>query len=154
MEGAYLVPEALVREHFRPSLEPLAGLLTTLRKISDRRAVVIGTPPPRAEGDELRKRLASEIYFPEKAKALGTSIDAIPITPLSVRVKLWEVVQDLLQELARANDAVFIPVPAAALDVRRSLVPEYWDGDLTHANIAYGELMLSEIVFCHLKSVS
>jgi hypothetical protein len=40
----------------------------------------------------------------------------------------------------------FVPVPAETVDAEGYLLPAYWQPDITHANAAYGEIMLRKVL--------
>jgi hypothetical protein len=75
----------------------------------------------------------------------GESLETIRITPAAVRVGLWKILQADLEACAARIGAVFVPVPAMAQAPDGCLKPEYALPDATHANGAFGALMLGEI---------
>lgn len=141
---AVLVAETLVREHFRPALSELDGLLKRLAK-GTRRRLVIGTPAPLRDSNLIRQRLSTELYFAKKAEALGLDLNEVRIMPATIRRKLWFVVQEMLAEAAEANDAAFVPIPTEVLDSEGFLKIEYSFGDITHANSDYARLLLRKM---------
>jgi hypothetical protein len=127
--------------------ETLAGL-DSIESVQAEHFVLLGTPPPKAD-DEVRAALAREParepLLSEAVAAAGESIETIRITPSAVRVGLWTILQDDLEERAARIGATFVPVPASARTADGCLRPEYSAGDASHANGAFGALMLGEI---------
>jgi hypothetical protein len=148
--AAALVPEAVVRAHLQPSVEPLEKLLASVGAASGCRRFVLGTPPPLHDADLLRGRLAAHIEALHPANAArvrgaGDATDTLPIMPAAIRRKLWLVLQDLLAEAAARNGAEFVPVPAQSLDQYGCLAPRYSIGDISHTTIGYGLLVLQDL---------
>jgi hypothetical protein len=144
IEGAQLVPEEVIRAHLRPSLSDLVILLANLRAASAAQIILLGTPAVRGE-ENIRSTLMQEPGFAPAASSLGLDINTIPLTRLSVRVKLWAVIQDLLKEIAEAHADIFVPAPHESLLANGGLEMQYWSGDVTHANHEYGSLMLKSL---------
>ncbi len=141
-----IVPQAMVREKFRPHVQELAEVLAELKKTSIGPLAVVGTPPPKEGSEELRQLLKTEPYFVEWAEKLGKSIDTIKITAAPVRLKLWYVLQEMLAQIARDADVQFIPVAPETVDENGYLRREYWAPDVTHANAEYGQVMMRKII--------
>jgi hypothetical protein len=141
--GARLVPENLVREHQRPALAQLEGVIRRLQAQPGCQVLLGATPPPKEDGEALRALMAQEGYFRERLDALNAG--EIAVTPSVVLLKLWSVQQDLMADIARANGVDYLPAPAGAQDAMGFLRPEYWAGDVTHANAAYGILFMDAI---------
>ena len=59
-----------------------------------------------------------------------------------MRVAAWDALQECLQETAEAAGAQFLAIPAGAQDPDGLLMPEYCAPDATHANAAYGRLVV------------
>ena len=76
----------------------------------------------------------------------GEDLDTVKITPPHVRLKLWYLLQEMLEESAHEVGGKFIPVLAEAQDEAGYLRPEYWYHDVTHANRLYGGLMLRRVI--------
>jgi hypothetical protein len=143
--GAQLVPEEMVRAHFRQTMDDLIALIGDLRAAGAARIVVLGSPATRGEASELRRHFADNPAFISEAKALGFDADTVPLTALSVNVKLWAVVQDVLRETAESHADLFIPSPAETCFDDGTLKIQYWLGDGCHGNYEYGCLALEKI---------
>jgi hypothetical protein len=107
---------------------------------------LVGTPPPKKDNEALRKLLEKEPYFCDWAAQLGQSIDEIKITEPHVRLKLWFLLQDMIAEIGRRHGARFIPVPSELQDEDGFLLEQYWHPDVTHANAAYGAIVLRKVL--------
>lgn len=143
-EDAVIVPEALVRAKLQCFREHLHTLLTTLRQQPDSRITVIGTPPPKGDNEHLHRLLATE--FPFIQHSAEATVEQVTLTAPTVRLKLWQVLQEIYKEQAEDDGAEFIPVPEAVVDKVGYLRPEFWADDATHANTAYGEVVLDYLV--------
>jgi hypothetical protein len=62
-----------------------------------------------------------------------------------LRYKLWRAQSSLLRAFCAELGIVFVPAPIGAQDAEGLLSEPYWGDDATHANAAYGELVLDEI---------
>ena len=144
-EDAVIIPEAIVRAKFRPSVAPLHDVLSDLTEQPGCRIVVAGTPPPKGDDDELRSLLRKEAYYCEVAEQLGIALEEARLTPPIIRLKLWQVLQDLYQEQAEQDGVKFLPVPDITRDDVGFLKKEFWAPDATHANAAYGRVMLDHL---------
>jgi hypothetical protein len=144
-EHGTVVPASMISAFFEPSLAGM-DLRERLRVDSVRaeHTAILGTPPPKAE-EEIRTGLQREPLLLEAVAAAGESVDTIPITSVALRVGLWKILQGDLAAWAARLGAVFVPVPASAQTADGCLKPEYSVGDSSHANGAFGALMLGEI---------
>ena len=140
-----LVAEAVIREHFRPSVEPLRQLLAEMPAHDRLKRLLVGTPAPLFDNGEIRKRLSKEPLFGEKAAAMGLDISQVEITPPTVRRKLWFVIQAMMAEIAEEGGWQFVPVAPETMDERGYLRPDLSAGDVTHANIEFGSIMVQQI---------
>jgi hypothetical protein len=142
---ARLVAEAVIREHFWPSLEPLRELLAEIPAHDSLKRLLIGTPPPLFDNGEIRMRLNKEPLFGEKIAAMGLEISQVKITPPTVCRKLWFVIQAMMAEIAEEGAWQFVPVAPETMDERGYLRSDLSAGDITHANIEFGSLMVRRI---------
>lgn len=143
-DGIWVAQEAL-REHWSPTFSQLSVVLEGLAGADQ--VIVLGTPPPKSEL-QVRQALAQEAFFVDRARELGVRLDQLCITPAPVRLAMWQVIQDRLQEVACDAGATFIPVPAAAFGQNGMLLPAFCAPDASHANSSYGALMWEAITAC------
>jgi hypothetical protein len=140
-----LVAETAIREHFRPSLEPLRQLLAEAPAHRRLKRLLVGTPAPLFDIGEIRKRLGKEPLFAEKAAAMGINIGQLEITPATVRRKLWFVIQSMMAEIAEEGGWQFVPVAPETMDERGYLRSDLAADDVTHASIEFGTIMVRQI---------
>lgn len=140
-----LIPEQLVREHFSASLVELRRLLADLTAAGARRIIILGGPAPRGNDEEVLERVTGERLLNSKLEEFRRGVGSVRVTPLLVRMKLWAVIQDLLQETAAAAAAEFLAAPQESFDWENGLNREYWAGDVTHANQQYGDLIVRRL---------
>ncbi|HRF07214.1 MAG TPA: hypothetical protein PL193_01015 [Xanthobacteraceae bacterium] len=141
-----LVPESLVRARFQPLKTSLVNFLYEFSELQKRNVLVVGTPPPKRDETALRQFIRSETHFRVWVDSRASPGDDIPINLPFIRLKLWLIVQDMLSEAAVAAGVRFLPVPKAACDADGFLLREYWAGDITHANLEYGNLLLAYVL--------
>jgi hypothetical protein len=123
-DDAIIVPEAVVRAKFQSLNGNLEETLADIKTCPDCKVALVGTPPP---------------------PVLPAKYGDVRITPSIVRLKLWHVMTEIMREEAEANGVGFIAVPDVVKDKDGFLKPDFWTNDSTHANPAYGEIMLSHI---------
>jgi hypothetical protein len=140
-----LVAENVIREHFRPTLEPLQQLLAELPAHDRLKRLVVGTPAPLFDNGEIRKRLGKEHLFIEKAATMGVDISQVEITPPTVRRKLWFVIQAMMAEVAEEGGWQFVPIAPETMDEQGYMRSDLSMGDVTHANIEFGSIMVRQI---------
>jgi hypothetical protein len=144
-EEAILVPESLIRAKLSSFPKQLASYLRWLRPETKARLVVAGSPLPKGDEAELKRLVQSEWYFRDQASRHGLRLEDVRITPAPIRLKLWRVTQDLMAEAAGRHGCEFFPVPDAAMDEGGFLRRELWAEDASHANAAYGKIMLDAL---------
>ena len=146
LAGAAIVPEAMVRATFEPTMAHLRGLLERIHKVSAEPAIVIGTPPPKGDPVRFSRNLDKLLVEMAKAANIGDAIGPDALTAVPVMVKLWRLMQAMLAESARAAGASFASVPPRLVTAEGTLADAHWAGDATHANHAYGKRMLTRVV--------
>ncbi|HVB18636.1 MAG TPA: hypothetical protein VNF04_19070 [Stellaceae bacterium] len=127
-EDAVIVPETLVRAKFRTLLGDrheggLHDLFTDLKAQTRSRIALVGTPPP----------------------PVSNSHRQVGLTPPAIRLKLWHVLKEIYQEEAERYGVEFIAIPDNVTDESGFLKQEFWTEDVTHANPAYGRVMLDRL---------
>jgi hypothetical protein len=142
-EDAVIVPEALVRAKLQSLIGPLGDVLTALKAQTHCRIALVGTPPPKGDNEHLRSLLAPE--FACYDNLLAVTVEQVRLTSPIVRLKLWHVLQEIYQEQAERGGVEFIPVPDIVADEAGFLKPVFSAVDVTHANPAYGRVMLTHL---------
>jgi hypothetical protein len=142
---AKLAPEQLVRDHFAASLAELSALLSGLLAAGARKVIVLGTPASRGEEADVLARVGGDVFFQDMLDIFLDQVGSAPVTPLSVRVKIWGALQDGLEETALAAGACFLKSPDESFDWKNGLKPDYWAADISHANENYGALVVQQL---------
>lgn len=147
-QGVELVPELQVREVFQPSMNHLEMVLKRMLDAGGQPPIVLGTPPPKGDNEAIRRGMQINALhadiFAKMATDLGVDPEKAQLAPAYLRLKLWFLLQQMMRETAERLAVEFWPVSASAMTEEGFLRPEYWGGDATHANGAYGALMLDE----------
>lgn len=143
--GKLIVPEALIRNYFIESIAPLDDILKKLTAFGQNKLVVLGTPPPKGDNEKLATRLNTEGHFKLWTQYYNIDLSEVRLTPPNLRLKLWCVIQDLLEETARKNFVDFVPIPDSVKDEAGFLREEYWNHDVTHANRLFGSVILEDV---------
>lgn len=127
-----IYPEAMLRETLRDWMGDTLRALRAFREASAAPMVQIEPPPP----------------IP-KAQILAHPGELLPdprmrgkIAPEWVRHKMWRVATRLYRETCAATGVDYIAVPPQALDADGMLAAPYLGADATHANAAFGRMML------------
>ena len=134
-----------MREVFQPSISHLEMVLTRMLDTGGPRPIVLGTPPPKADNEAIRRgtRVHADV-FAKLASDRGLDPEKAQLAPACLRLKLWWLLQRMMRETAERLAVEFWPVSVSAMTEEGYLRPEYWAEDATHANAAYGALMLDE----------
>ena len=137
-----LVPESLVRHYQMSFLSALDAFLERLKDVGDSRVFIGATPPPKGDDDALKTLLTYEDHFQRRARMLGLDIGTVRLTAPAVRLKLWLVIHELLNDIAEKHRSTLLPVPDEAIDENGFLRLQYWENDVGHGNTDYGALFL------------
>jgi len=133
-----LIPYRTIWAVFEGGLRGRDGQrLTTLREAAGRPIYHLTPPPPKESAEHILKR--HETSFREAGLA------AKGVTPAPIRLKLWRLQCAVLQSLCTEWDIHLLPPPEGTQTPEGFLKPEYYANDATHANAAYGELVLRQL---------
>ncbi len=111
--------------------------LSAVRAATKKAVYHLGVPPPKEDEAHIRRRV--EGHFRERMNS------GQPLTKASIRAKLWRLQRQVILDFCESSKIEYVPVPAIAKDVNDFLKPEYYAADATHANAAYGVLVLDQI---------
>lgn len=139
-----LVPEATVIEFMRADMIDLDAIIEAIHAAGGQ-VVLCGTPPPKGDAGFVREKILHEGYFRKTAEELGADLETIEISPPRLLYKLWKVMQNSLRDVATRHGARFMPVPETLQTSDGFLHPDYYAGDVTHANRAYGDVVLRQL---------
>lgn len=130
------IPYQLMRDAVQRRAGAWPAVFNALCALAPSRVVHFESPPPVANADFMNKRLV------KRFQARGLT-DA-EVAPAMFRYKLWQVNSDIYREACDAAGAVFMPSPVEAQTAGGFLARPYW-ADPTHANAAYGALILKQM---------
>jgi hypothetical protein len=97
----------------------------------------LAPPPPKQDVDHILSNPDSDFT---KAGILENGVSPAPL-----RLKLWELQMRVLRKLCEEWDVGLVPPPGEAVDSSGFLKRDYYAKDATHANAAYGELVLRQL---------
>ncbi|UYW30166.1 hypothetical protein [Methylorubrum extorquens] len=149
-DEAIILPESLIYEYFRDDA-PFDEFIARLKLAKGSRPILVGTPPPKKDEQFLRSIMSTEAYWKKDASIRMVNIMDAKITHPATRLKLWIVVQGLLEQAARRHDIEFCPVPIEVQTCEGYLREQYYGMDATHAWGGYGQIMRDHL---HAKYMS
>jgi hypothetical protein len=139
-----VVPAEAVKEYLAQwdgGFERLRGVLDELKSHP---RVVIGTPPPKSAAI-IASRLRDGAIPDRIMKEHGVDPSQATIAPVELRVAIWELVQELLHEIATEKDALFVPVPESVKAADGTLHRSLSTMDISHGNARYGALIWAAV---------
>jgi hypothetical protein len=144
---AVVVPRRMVKASPALSSQWLRALIPQLWAHGCRCVIVVGTPPVRADFGDYVEEIRKHDFWRDKANIMGVDIATCRFTPAPIMKRLWGVLQESLADAARDAGAQFMAVPKEAVDTDGYLSAKYRGplSDFTHANHAYGRLILEHI---------
>lgn len=143
-EQAELLPEAALNQLMAKGLGELAKVVERLKEAGGI-PVIVGTPPPKGDDAFVRQMILRERGFLRAASERGLDPSVVPLSPPLLRYKLWVVLQNRMQKVSEDRGVAFVPVPKRTQTEEGFLLPEYFSDDVSHANRAYGDVMLDEL---------
>jgi hypothetical protein len=96
----------------------------------------LATPPPKEDEAFI---MARAVHYRDRVVAEAG------LNPAATRLKLWKLEMRALAHLCARWNMLVLPPPAEAQTPKGFLKPEYYANDATHANAAYGELVLQQL---------
>lgn len=144
--NAPVIPISQIKELFRPTFYELEMVLERFKDASN--LILLGTPAPKPM-PVIKKFLMGDNFYQDMAKSLGIELEKVKVSSDSLRVFMWEITQNLTQQLAIKFGCKFLPVPKVTLAANKTLADGYWADDVTHANEDFGALMIQELL--HLE---
>lgn len=130
-----LIPHNVMRSEMDRMLEG-SGTVKALAKAAVCATYIISPPPPKGN---------HEFIFARTRAYRGTVLDSASINDAAIRAKMWRLEMDCMADWATSNSMRFLPAPAESLSGEGYLTEEYYGADVTHANDAYGALVLDQI---------
>ena len=139
-EAMALVPQRAML-HALGEQFALSGKLRNLIAAARGPVFLISSPPPKRSNEYILDRFMRQ----KKQIYRGKSVRQFGIERPELRLKLWLLETRLMADWADSFGAQFLPAPTAALDPDGFLSEAYYGDDVTHANAAYGALVLDQV---------
>ncbi len=133
---AMLIPVAVLEQQFQKFVRGGrdGSQLLRMKAACSGRVIHLLPPPPKEDGEFVKR--TAETHFRER------DIAQYGVSPAPLRLKLWHLQARLTRLFAAENGIEVMTVPVAATTHEGYLAREYYGRDATHANAAYGELVL------------
>ncbi len=136
------IVESVFKRHLAGALGSVYSILDYAVKGSTFKAYFLESPPPISSEEHIRKHPSS----------FRAAINNNGVSSAAFRYKLWRLQAKFVQEHCAALNVKYIPAPRESQDAQGFLREEYWNIDPTHANDAYGALVLNQIRSLHYPS--
>ncbi len=139
------------KENYRDdtTLIPLNAMRAQLHDLNKNRTLIpnikaatkasvyhIAPPPPKADEEFIKSRMK---------RYRGQFLDQFGLNPPSLRQKLWALEMNVLEGVCKDWGIGFVHAPSDALDEYGFLCRDFYGSDATHANSAYGKLVLRQL---------
>lgn len=139
--NALIVPQRLVRAWAGQALGGLRDLAGNLRAHGARTISVAGTPPPPPDYAKFETKIRAG--WGAVAASGSPDVATAELMRPEILLKIWHLIQIMMQEVAVEFGGRFISVPKAATDERGFLAEQFrLNNDFTHASDEFGALML------------
>ncbi len=132
----YLITYELIFRYFTDAMR--GGFLRSILKLKNYYGtpfVHIISPPPIGDDEHIKQNPGG--YFKDKVH-LG-------VTPAELRGKLYRLHTRVIVEFCQEHGIPTLPPPAEAVTEDGFLARPFWKNDPTHANAAYGRLVLEQL---------
>ena len=139
-----IIPRTMLRAEFE-NLVRGRRLIPIFEKTTIAAVYHLATPPPKKDEAYIRARMA---------RYRGTSLAASSLNPPALRMRMWEVEMEALAGVCAEWGIGFIGAPPQARTPEGFLRTEYYGADATHANPAYGRLVLEQLADLAAKSAT
>lgn len=133
--SAELIPHAALRSEIRAKLTQTATL-SGLVEAAPCPVFHLAPPPPKADLSFVNK----------KSNYRGVDIAEAGFAPAQQRLKFWRLEQHVLDEVMTSLGGAAIAPPSEALTDEGFLAEPFHANDATHANLAYGKLVLEQLI--------
>src|SRR5262249_38654735 len=108
-----------------------------LRTATTCRVCHLSTPPPKGDNAYVESRI--------RDRYRDRSVAEAGINAPGLRLRLWQIEMRALRAICIEQGVEFLEAPREALTTDGFLHPRYYADDVTHANEAYGELVVRQI---------
>ncbi|MEO0635852.1 MAG: hypothetical protein AAFY73_04330 [Pseudomonadota bacterium] len=138
--GAHVLTRAYVEATL---LEYMSLSLVTTAKVAEafRQDQTLHLSPPPCIGDDTFSKKHMGAFFEMRAPAFGD----VSLTPRLIRQKIWNLQLALQKTNATRHGYRHLSPPPTSMDVEGFLASQFYGSDATHANRAYGDLLLRQL---------
>ncbi|MFC3691113.1 hypothetical protein [Chenggangzhangella methanolivorans] len=134
---ARAIPVKIMEATFERFVRGRDGKL--LKKLAGGKATVLHLEAPPPKDDDAFILSHAETYFKK------LDISTVGLSKPALRRKLWRLQSRMTKALCDEIGVVFVPAPDATKDPSGFLKRDYYGRDATHANAAYGVVVLDQI---------
>ena len=131
---AQALPYAQIESILTERVGILQGLADLAQQFPQKLSI-LETPPP----------IGDQAFITSHASTYAEIINKRGLAPSHLRLKLWLTRRHLVQTRCRELGIDYIPAPAESMDDEGYLRSHYYHTDPTHANDAYGLLVLRQL---------
>ena len=132
------VPRNLIKDRLAQGLKGGDGAkITQIAAQGPFRTLHLTPPPPKENADYILNRPETDF--------LRKGILEAGVSDAAMRQRIWILQNEVMADLLDAAKVQMLPVPQAAMTPDGFLHPDYYGPDATHANAAYGALVLEQI---------
>lgn len=134
LPGRQAVANGVVRHALASRMRSAFSRTDAVKEQYDCPVTYVAPPPPVAQIEDTDKLPRAFVPHLEKG-----------ISPASVRMKLYNLQIQLLDEHCKANSMHLMRAPDQTVDESGYLLREFWDNDPTHGNYLYGSAVLDQM---------
>lgn len=132
-----LIPQKTMEDALEDAMKQEIKMLKRFSRLSSCSVFHIEAPPPKEDNSYIERNLDKSML---KRRTLSEGVG-----PPSLRLGLWYVQRKVLQRLCNQLEIRYLTTPRNSLAGDGYLRREYYGADATHANPAYGALVLDRI---------
>lgn len=139
--GSEIIPMRALASAFNAHIEESRELLE-ICQAAPGQVYLLGSPPPKQNSEYMLQKLTGM----KKSTYRGRHVAEVGINPPAVRKAFWDLECARLRSWAERHHIVYVPAPPRAFDSAMYLKECYYAEDATHANEAYGSLVIDQIL--------
>lgn len=136
-----IIPRRALSSAFDAHIENAHELLEVSRAANGQ-VYLLSSPPPKESSEYMLRKLSQM----KKPTYRGSNVAEVGINPPALRRAFWDLECARLRSWSKRNQIVYMPAPSGAFDAARYLKECYYAEDATHANAAYGALVIEQIL--------
>jgi hypothetical protein len=139
--GTEYIPHRALASAFESYLRGYS-MVDRLLAVAKAPLFLLSAPPPKESNDYILNRLLRQ----GKRIQYGRSVGEVGIERPEARLKLWKMEVMLTRRWARAKGVEFVDAPSECFNSAGFLARKFYHDDATHANSAYGALVVRQIL--------